>query len=177
MKNRFKFSKGGKVAFKNADIKIPFFYYGGFYLIHTGTLRYVIGWEEGLIEDEATYLIGRRYLQNLIQNNIDTLILGCTHYPLLKSVLQRITNKNVCLIDSGVEAARKVKEVLEKENKNSPAAQTPKHQFYLSDLPYKFQEIGERFLERTLPHVETVNFEKFLLDKGSKFWKKFDPIT
>ncbi len=132
--------------------------------------------EEGLIEDEATYLIGRRYLQPLLENNIDTLILGCTHYPLLKNVIQRICMPEVRLIDSGVEAARKVKEVLESENRIAAGNKQPSHLFYLSDLPYKFQEIGERFLEHSLPHVETVNFEKFLLEKGSKFWKRFEPV-
>lgn len=136
--------------------------------------------EEGLMEDEATYLIGRRYLQPLIENNIDALILGCTHYPLLKNTLRRIIRDysargTMRLIDSGVEAARKVKEVLQQDHKLAPPDQQPKHRFYLSDLPYKFQEIGERFLERAMPHVETVNFERFVMDKGTEFWKKFDP--
>jgi len=137
--------------------------------------------EEGLMEDEATYLIARRYLQPLIGNKVDALILGCTHYPLLKSTLRRIIRDysdrgTMRLIDSGVEAARKVNEILQSENKLSPTDQHAKHLFYLSDLPYKFQEIGERFLERTLPHVETVNFEKFLLEKGQAFWKRFEPM-
>lgn len=137
--------------------------------------------EEGLMQDEATYLIARRYLHSLIANNIDALILGCTHYPLLKSTLRRIirdySNRGTMrLIESGVEAARKVQEVLENENKLSPTDQHAKHHFYLSDLPHDFQEIGGRFLERSLPEVEMVNFEKFLLEKGHEFWKKFEPM-
>lgn len=130
--------------------------------------------EEGWIEDEATYLIARRYLQPLIDNRIDTLILGCTHYPLLKNVIQRIVGDEVALIDSGVETAARVQEMLAENQLFAPADAPVEHQFYLSDLPYKFQEIGERFLERSLPHVETVNFESFILEKGREFWKSFE---
>ncbi|MCK6619136.1 MAG: glutamate racemase [Calditrichaceae bacterium] len=129
--------------------------------------------EEGWIEDEATYLIARRYLQPLIENHIDALILGCTHYPLLKNVIRRIVGEEVALIDSGVETAARVQEMLAENRLFAPPNTAVEHQFYLSDLPYKFQEIGERFLERSLPHVETVNFEEFIMDKGRKFWESF----
>lgn len=129
--------------------------------------------EEGWIEDDATYLIARRYLQPLIDNHVDALILGCTHYPLLKNVIQRILGEEVALIDSGVETAARVQEILAENHLIAPPDTPVEHQFYLSDLPYKFQEIGERFLERSLPHVETVNFEEFILKKGRKFWESF----
>lgn len=130
--------------------------------------------EEGWIEDEATIMIARRYLQPLIENGVDTLILGCTHYPLLKSVIQRIMGNGVALVDSGVETAGRVKEILQEQHLLAPPEALAAHQFYLSDLPYKFQEIGERFLERSLPHVETVNFEAFILQKAQAFWEPFE---
>lgn len=129
--------------------------------------------EEGWIEDEATYLIARRYLQPLLENEIDTLILGCTHYPLLKSVLQKIVGPHVHLIDSGVETAMVVGQMLEKLSMFAAKERIPEHRFYLSDMPYKFQEIAERFLERSIPHVHTVNFDNFLIEKGRKFWEKY----
>ena len=132
--------------------------------------------EEGWIEDEATYLIARRYLQHLIDNQIDTLILGCTHYPLLKNVLQKIVGPRVTLIDSGVETARIVKEILTREELLAPEDRLPEHRFYLSDLPYKFQDIAERFLEQSIPHVETVNLEDFLMHKGALFRKKYHDV-
>ncbi len=132
--------------------------------------------EEGWIEDEATYLIARRYLQHLIDNQIDTLILGCTHYPLLKNVLQKIVGPRVTLIDSGVETARIVKEILSREGLLAPEDRLPEHRFYLSDLPYKFQDIAERFLEQSIPHVETVNLEDFLMHKGVLFRKKYHDV-
>ena len=129
--------------------------------------------EEGWIEDEATYLIARRYLQSISENKADTLILGCTHYPLLKNVIRKVVGSKVRLVDSGVETAETVKRVLEENNLFASPQHQPEHQFYLSDLPYKFQEIAERFLERSIPHVQTVNFEEFLMKKGSEFLKKY----
>ncbi len=129
--------------------------------------------EEGWIEDEATYLIARRYLQPVVENGVDTLILGCTHYPLLKSVLQKIVGPQVNLVDSGVETARIVKKILTEGKLLAAENAAPQHRFYLSDMPSKFQDIAERFLERSIPHVHTVNFEDFLVAKGGKFWKKY----
>ncbi|MFZ0391207.1 MAG: glutamate racemase [Calditrichia bacterium] len=129
--------------------------------------------EEGWIEDDATYLIARRYLQPLLENKVDTLIMGCTHYPLLQPVLQKIMGPQVKLVDSGVETALQVRRVLRSNGLEADPQQNPEHRFYLSDMPYKFQEIAERFLERTIPHVQTVNFDQFLVEKGSLFWKKY----
>lgn len=129
--------------------------------------------EEGWIEDEATYLIARRYLQPILDNGIDTLILGCTHYPLLKNVLSEICGPGVRLVDSGVETAKVVERILNEKHLLADPRQIPEHRFYLSDLPYKFQEIAERFLKQSIPHVQTVNFEEFLMAKGGEFWKKY----
>ncbi len=129
--------------------------------------------EEGWLEDEATYLVARRYLQPLLENQVDTLILGCTHYPLLKNVIGKIMGPEVTLVDSGVETAWTVENVLREQQLLADPEQVPEHRFYLSDMPYKFQEIAERFLERSVPHVQTVNFEEFLVEKGSMFWKKY----
>lgn len=129
--------------------------------------------EEGWTDDETTYLVAERYLQGLRLNNIDTLILGCTHYPLLKNAIQKTVGKKVKLVDSGVEAAEAVEQILKKNKLLATIEQMPKNYFFLSDMPYKFQEIAERFLERSIPHVETINFENYLLGKGEQFWKKY----
>ena len=129
--------------------------------------------EEGWIEDEATFLIARRYLQTMIDNQVDTLILGCTHYPLLKNTIQKVLGDGIQLIDSGIETAILVERILIEKSILANPDQITENKFYLSDMPYKFQEIAERFLERTIPHVETVNFEQFLIKKGERFWKKY----
>jgi len=132
--------------------------------------------EEGWIDDETTYLVAERYLQGLRLNKIDTLILGCTHYPLLRNAIQKTVGKKVKLVDSGVETAEEVELILKKNRLLANMEQTPKNYFYLSDMPYKFQEIAERFLERSIPHVETINFENYILGKGEQFWKKYQTI-
>jgi glutamate racemase len=129
--------------------------------------------EEGWTEDETTYLIAKRYLHNLRENDIDTLILGCTHYPLLSMAIQKTLGPAVKLIDSGIETAKSVGQILEHKKLLADPAQVAQHYFYLSDMPYKFQDIAERFLERSIPHVETINFEQFIIDKGDRFWKKY----
>jgi glutamate racemase len=129
--------------------------------------------EEGWTEDETTYLIARRYLHNLRENGIDTLILGCTHYPLLKNAIQKTVGNDVKLVDSGVETALSVENILRKQNLLARPSHVAENYFYLSDMPYKFQEIAERFLERSVPHVETVNFNQYLMGKGEEFWKKY----
>ena len=132
--------------------------------------------EEGWTEDETTYMIAKRYLHNLKENAIDTLILGCTHYPLLNTAIQRTIGSGVKLVDSGIETAESVGKILHQNNLLAQPAQSAHHNFYLSDMPYKFQEIAERFLERSIPHVETINFEQFIMAKGDEFWKKYQDL-
>ncbi len=132
--------------------------------------------EEGLIEDEATRLIAGRYLKPLMENGVDTLILGCTHYPVLKDIINDVTGNKVALVDSGEETAKEVKKFIELHNLDNKQKIKPKIKFYVSDLPHKFQETAERFLHKTIPHIETVDFDQFLVKKGRKFQKEIDNI-
>jgi glutamate racemase len=129
--------------------------------------------EEGWTEDDITYLIVKRYLHILKENEVDNVILGCTHYPLLKTAIQKTMGPSVSLVDSGIETASAVERKLIENNLLADNSKLSKYNFYLSDMPYKFQEIAERFLERTIPHVETINFDHFLIEKGEEFWKKY----
>ena len=132
--------------------------------------------EEGWTEDDVTYLVAKRYLHILLENQVDTVILGCTHYPLLRTAIQKTLGSSVKLVDSGIETAETVKKTLHEKNISASDNQHSKYYFYLSDMPYKFQEIAERFLERTVPHVETINFDQFLIEKGEQFWKKYQDL-
>jgi len=113
--------------------------------------------EEGWLDHPATRLIAQEYLKPVIAEQVDTLVLGCTHYPLLKPLLQDIMGKSVKLIDSAEAMADIVADLMDQQNignkKHAPAEYT----FYVSDLPYRFQTIGERFLGRTLGHVELIS--------------------
>ncbi len=125
--------------------------------------------EEGFFEDEATHLIAKQYLEKFIENHVDTLILGCTHYPMLKNTIQRIVGENVIMVDSGEETAKFVKKYIESNSLATSKSVKSKLKIYVSDLPHKFQQIAERFLQNSLSHIETIDFEQFLIEKGRDF--------
>ena len=109
--------------------------------------------EEGLIDHKATELIAKEYLFPLTLQKIDTLVLGCTHYPLLKDTIQRVVDRQTVLIDSGEAAAEDVEMELEKRAIKSTSTVKGNVQFFLSDMPHKFAEIGERFLGKKMGKV------------------------
>lgn len=113
--------------------------------------------EEGWFDHPATKLVVQEYLKPVIAEQIDTLVLGCTHYPLLKPLLQDIVGTEVTLIDSAEAMADIAADLIAKQKISNPQASPPEHLFYVSDLPYRFQAIGELFLGRTLGHVELIS--------------------
>lgn len=106
--------------------------------------------EEGLLDHPATDLFLREYLAPAIEAKVDTILLGCTHYPLLSEAIQRIVGPHVQLIDSTEACAEAVANVLQQHRLQSTSlkAQTPL--FYASDDPAKFALLGERFLGKPL---------------------------
>lgn len=112
--------------------------------------------EEGWIDHGVTRLVAQEYLAPLEHHGLDTLILGCTHYPLLKSVIGQVMGEGVRLVDSGEETARVVVDLLEAHGLRAPRGNVPRHALYLSDLPAAFTGTAERFLGRALPPVEVV---------------------
>lgn len=114
--------------------------------------------EEGLIDHPATKIIAKEYLFPLQLEKVDTLVLGCTHYPLLAGTMRAVLQDNVTLIDSGEAAAAEVKSELRSRNLINGSTEKPRLQFLVSDIPDKFADIGERFLGRTLGRVSRVSF-------------------
>lgn len=102
--------------------------------------------EEGWMEHEIAYLTAKEYLSSLQNFSYDTMILGCTHYPLLKNVIRKVVGDNITLIDSGVETSKQVRTILTEMNLLNPSQQKPNRNYFVSDLPHKFKEIGEMFL-------------------------------
>lgn len=113
--------------------------------------------EEGWTNHKATELIAKEYLFPLTLENIDTLILGCTHYPLLREVIQKVLHNNVVLVDSGEATAATVAELLDAKNLRNTSPHKPLLQFFVSDIPQKFTEVGERFLGEKLGKVQRVS--------------------
>jgi glutamate racemase len=109
--------------------------------------------EEGWVDHKATALIAKEYLFPLKLEKIDTLILGCTHYPLLKSAIRNAIGEDVTLIDSGEATAAVVERLLDDHGLRNHSRQRPRLQFFVSDVPAKFMEVGERFLGQKLGRV------------------------
>ncbi len=111
--------------------------------------------EEGWEDHPIAHAIAKEYLHPLLQNRIDTLILACTHYPLLRRTLGQVC-PGVSMIDSGEEAGRAVQKTLSDRGLLNTSTLKPRLQFLVSDIPLKFSEIGTRFLGHTLGRVRLV---------------------
>jgi glutamate racemase len=114
--------------------------------------------EEGWLDHEVTRLTAKEYLRPLLAEQIDTLVLGCTHYPLLKPLLQEVVGKDVRLVDSAQAMAELTARTLEHEGLANPGRIRPRYDFYVTDVPLRFQTIGERFMGRALSNVHVVTW-------------------
>jgi glutamate racemase len=113
--------------------------------------------EEGWFDHPATELVAREYLAPLLEAGIDSLVLGCTHYPLLKPLLARVLGPDVRLIDSAEETARAVAEQLTRDNLTAPSGNQVQHRFAVSDDEVRFRNVGSRFIGEKLTAAEVVN--------------------
>jgi len=112
--------------------------------------------EEGWVDHIVTEMVAREYLKEFRDRDIDALVLGCTHYPLLKPIIGRVMGPSVQLVDSAVETAREMKRVIQSEdivggNGNGHFS------VILSDTSPTFEEIARRFLGRGIPEIELVS--------------------
>jgi len=106
--------------------------------------------ESGWFNKKATFIVAEEYLSPLKKAGIDTLILGCTHYPLLKPILKKIMGKGVYLVDSAKEVALEVKQSLETELLTNKTKNCGKYKFLISDKPQDFQKIAKNFLNKRI---------------------------
>ena len=116
--------------------------------------------EEGWTNHKATKLIAEEYLIELKNKDIDTLILGCTHYPILKDIIQEVVGENVTLIDSGSASSVEVEVYLSGRGIKNTSNILGSHEYYVSDVPKKFKQIAERFLGREVEHVNKIDLEE-----------------
>ncbi len=116
--------------------------------------------EEGLLDEEATGLIAEKYLAEVRESGMDTLVLGCTHYPLLKPAISRVMGDSVRLIDSAEATARVVRDMLKKEGlEKKDGRGAPVHEFFVTDSPARFQRVGRLFFGEHLPVPELVSLQ------------------
>ena len=114
--------------------------------------------EEGWFDHPVTRLTAREYLKPVLAENIDTLVLGCTHYPLLKPLLQETAGPKISLIDSADAMADITANLLAEAGLGTPQRVPPDYRFFVTDVPYRFQTIGEHFLGRSISRVEIVKW-------------------
>jgi glutamate racemase len=110
--------------------------------------------EEGWVGHDATRLVAREYLAPILDEEVDTLVLGCTHYPLLKRVIADVIGGDVVLIDSAEETARETARVLRDARLTAETDAEPQHRFIASDDPLMFLQLGQRFLGDAIESVE-----------------------
>lgn len=120
--------------------------------------------ENGFIQrdNEVTRLVAQQYLAPLKETNIDTLILGCTHYPIIKHIIGDIMGDHVTLIDSGQEAARLANELLTKKDMLNQTEMDAKCEYYISDTVKSFTQNATLILNEPIEgHVEKIDIEKY----------------
>jgi glutamate racemase len=113
--------------------------------------------EEGWAEHPVTSQVAEEYLKELIDSQIDTLVLGCTHYPILRKVIQRVMGDAVDLIDSGEAVAEVVAKMLEEKNLVRSSAEPRNESFYVTDSAARFRRVAEIFLGRSIESLETIS--------------------
>lgn len=111
------------------------------------------GWTEGAVPSEVAHT----YLAGLLAHRIDTLVLGCTHYPLLSATIGEVAGPDVVLVDSACETARVVAETLRNTGLARKRTTPPNRQFLVSDAPEGFTRISRRFLGEEVSGVEWVD--------------------
>jgi len=112
--------------------------------------------EEGWLDHDATRLVAHEYLAPMAKANVDALVLGCTHYPLLTPLLAEVLGDGVSLINSAEETAAETKRVLERLDACANGGASPCHRFIASDAPEQFLRLGQRFLGETIARVDTL---------------------
>ena len=113
--------------------------------------------EEGWAAKPVTVTVAKEYLYKLHHSEIDTLILGCTHYPLLKPTLRKVLGPKVKLVDSAEEVVHDVRDVLEQKNALRTGTHKATCKFLVSDEPAHFQKLARRFLGFEIKDVERVS--------------------
>ncbi len=117
--------------------------------------------EEGMLHDSVTDEIASRYLAELKKKNIDSLILGCTHYPLLRSTVGKIMGPKVNLVNPAYETAISLDALLRQNGICAEEDAEPKYEFYVSDAADKFKEFANSIMPFHTDMINQINIEEY----------------
>lgn len=128
--------------------------------------------EEGWINDPITFDVAKRYLSEFLDYNIDTLVLACTHYPLLRDTIASVVGDKVNLVNPAYETAKTLKQVLKANNIESKVI-SEKHEFYVSDGVDRFNNFANGILPHYLKDAREINIEDYsIVIDGEKIWQR-----
>lgn len=118
--------------------------------------------EEGWANTDIAHLTAKRYLDELKEQNIDSLVLGCTHYPLLKRTIGEIVGPEIKLVNPAKETAKDLNDILEANSiVKDPGEGLSYCEYYVSDIPDKFAEVAKEFLNEEIENVQHVEIQKY----------------
>lgn len=117
--------------------------------------------ENGCINDEIAYHVCKKYLDDVLNQNVDTIILGCTHYPLLTQMIAKIAGPSINLVNSGAETARYTKDYLTKNNMCADTKANIQYRYYVSDSVDNFSDIADLFLGEHITEIQKIDIENY----------------
>lgn len=119
--------------------------------------------EEGWLKDPVTVEVAERYLQELQEQDVDTLVMGCTHYPLLRSVLRELLGEKVTLVNPAYETAQSLKQLLKEMNLDNPGIKEEEfpYRFYVSDLADQFTAFANSILPYDVSMTKKIDIERY----------------
>lgn len=117
--------------------------------------------EEGWENTDVAYITALKYLMEFKEHNIDTLVLGCTHYPALRYTLSKIMGDNVTLVNPAYETAKLTRKILKESSLLNEKLEGGVYSYYVSDDPEKFKRVGGNIIKKQIDSVEKVNIENF----------------
>ena len=122
--------------------------------------------EEGILDGQLVQMVLKRYLSPLLKHKIDTLILGCTHYPLLRGAIRRVVGPKVTLIDSAPAAVRELNRILLEQEMKRKSERRGALELFVSDLVPNFLTVGAHFLGEPLNNVKVVRLKYEITRNG-----------
>jgi|BioPla2DNA2_1021312.scaffolds.fasta_scaffold05535_6 glutamate racemase len=116
--------------------------------------------EEGLVDDPVTYEMASRYTSVLLDKDIDTLVLGCTHYPLLRKTIRKVVGEDIVLVNPAYETAKSLAEVITHKGLRNDSSPKIDHKFYVSDGAEKFRQFANTILPCEVMETKDINIEE-----------------
>jgi glutamate racemase len=131
------------------------------YVVNKACTLFVPIVENGCTDDEIAYHVCKKYLDEVLNENVDTIILGCTHYPLLTNTISKIAGSDVTLINAGAETARYIKQYLTENELCADTKCESQYRYYVSDSVDNFSCMADLFLGEHITNIEKIDIDKY----------------